>query len=256
MKQQYRLSIDDTILVFRDLAEHRYPSLFDNAYLAMLRVLHGEFQTKLHLNIYFQTDGFCLSQMPDCYRDEWQQNADWLQLSFHALQNDPPNPYQNAGYDRVLEDCRLVQHEICRFAGERVLSSSTTLHYCTTTKEGCRALHDCGVRDLVGLFYELPCYHLPPDTGHYLLTHSYLDDSETQLRFFANDLVLNNLALTQICPALEQKREKQFLELMIHEQYYHEESPYYQPDFEKKLRLALGWLTEREYQPIFLSQCQ
>ncbi|MEG2038048.1 MAG: hypothetical protein RRZ93_08660, partial [Ruthenibacterium sp.] len=173
MKQQYRLSLDDNILVLKALAAQRPPSLFENRYLAMLRGLHRDFGTKIHLNLYSQTAGFCLADMPARYREEWQANADWLRLAFHALQDAPPDPYKTATYAALAHDCTLVQTEIRRFAGEEALSCSTTLHYCTATKQGCDALYDCGVRNLVGLFYDFPSYHMPPETGDALRSAPY-----------------------------------------------------------------------------------
>lgn len=65
----YRFSLDDNIEVFKDLAQYSYESLFDQKYLGFLRRLHERFLSKIQLNIYYETDGFNLSQMPDRYRD-------------------------------------------------------------------------------------------------------------------------------------------------------------------------------------------
>jgi len=117
---KYRLSLDDNILFLKDIAEHAasYASLFDNPYLAFLKEVHDRYGTKIHLNIYYQTEGFNLSQMTDKFRNEWKAHSGWLRLSFHALQNKPDNPYANAGYDEVKRDFEMVKAEIRRFAGE------------------------------------------------------------------------------------------------------------------------------------------
>lgn len=69
----YRFSIDDNIWVFRDIARQRPSSLFENEYLGTLYRLHRKHGTRFQLNVYLETDGFDLSQMPDCYRQEWLQ---------------------------------------------------------------------------------------------------------------------------------------------------------------------------------------
>ena len=39
-----------------------------------------------------------------------------------------------------------------RFAGPEALGDTTTVHYCCTTPEGIRAMKDCGMKGLLGLF--------------------------------------------------------------------------------------------------------
>lgn len=162
----YRFSLDDNIFLFADLSEQTYASLFDQPYLKFLRELHSEYGAKIQLNCYFETEGFCLRDMSGKYREEWEENADWLRLSFHARKDDPPNPYAEADYQELYQDCNMVQEEIRRFAGEKTLDLYTTLHYCQAAPEGVRALRDCGIKGLVSFqppsrdsFLMLP--HLP-----------------------------------------------------------------------------------------------
>ena len=106
----YRFSLDDNIWVFRDLARGRYHSIFEHPYLSFLREIHEEFHSKIQLNVYYETEGFCLSQMPDSYKGEWEENADWLRLSFHARADDPPSPYEKSGYAELFADCSGSAH--------------------------------------------------------------------------------------------------------------------------------------------------
>ena len=73
----YRLSIDDNIWFLRDIYQQQgnYQSLFDNPYLGFLKQVHTTYGTKIHLNLFYQTDGFNLSQFPDRFKAEWQANA-------------------------------------------------------------------------------------------------------------------------------------------------------------------------------------
>jgi hypothetical protein len=128
---RYRLSLDDNIWFLKDINANagKYKSIFENPYLGMLKQVHDTFGTKIHLNLFYQTDGFNLSQMTDKYRSEWKDNAGWLRLSFHALQEFPDRPYLTAGYDQVKHDCILVIDQIRRFAGEELMGPVTTLHW-------------------------------------------------------------------------------------------------------------------------------
>jgi hypothetical protein len=73
-KGKYRLSVDDNIRCLRDIAANSdaYRSIFDNPYLNVYRELHETYGTKVHLNLFYRTDGFDLSQMPDKFKAEWK----------------------------------------------------------------------------------------------------------------------------------------------------------------------------------------
>lgn len=254
----YRFSLDDNIWVFRDLARGRYHSIFEHPYLSFLREIHEEFHSKIQLNVYYETEGFCLSQMPDSYKGEWEENADWLRLSFHARADDPPSPYEKSGYEELFADCSAVQKEICRFAGRTVLSPYTTIHYCKVTPDGCRGLKDCGVKGLVGLFRpqdgEQVDYSLSKETEAYLQTDHFCYDEGYGMFFVRNDLIINAHPLSELENVLKGKENETFLEVMIHEQYFYPDYPYYQPDFREKVRFVIQWLTEKGYAPAFLEE--
>lgn len=252
----YRFSIDDNIRFLQELAHMGSASLFDHPYLALLRSLHGEFGAKIHLNLFYQTEGFCLAQMPDYYRAQWMDSSNWLRLSFHSRAEEPPSPYAEADAQTLWRDCQQVQREIVRFAGCASLSPYTTLHYTAATREGVLALRECGIKGLVGLFGSGDdverSYHLPLSVCRYLKAHSFFHDADTQLDFIRNDLILNLLSVEEIPALLEQKRQQAFMEIMIHEQYFYPDYAAYQPDFAEKIRCALSWLTAHGYQSCFL----
>ncbi len=144
--------IDDVIWVFRDIARKRPNSIFDNSFMKMLKSAHDDFGTTVQLNLFYRTDffygtdEFTLSEMPDCYKGEFEANADWLRLAFHAKQEFPDYPYVNASYDDVKHDYDLIVGEIKRFAGEKVVADTICPHWLPISKPGCHALADCGVR--------------------------------------------------------------------------------------------------------------
>lgn len=254
--KHYRFSLDDNILVFKDLAENNYFSIFENDYLALLKSVHDKFGTKIQLNIYYQTDGFVLSRMPDRYKPEWESVSDWLKLSFHAYSDD--DRYADCSYDKMKHDCELVQNEILRFAGEKSLSYYTTLHYISCSKAGVDAMKDSGIKGLVGLFgtYEKPraAYHLTTAVSDYMQENSFYQDEETGLVFIRNNLVLNEVDIEEIVPRLEKYEDTEFIEIMIHEQYFHPDYKWYTPGFEEKIYAAIKWLTAYGYNPAFFEE--
>lgn len=143
--------IDDVIFVFRDLAKDRPASIFDNAFLAMLKKAHDDNGLKVQLNLFYRTDffygsqEFTLADMPDCYKDQFQAASDWLFFAFHAKQEFPDYPYVNATYEDVKSDYEAIAREVRRFAGAE-LAPAVVPHWLPISKEGCRALRDCGVK--------------------------------------------------------------------------------------------------------------
>ena len=144
--------IDDTIWVFRDLARQRPASIFDNAFLAMLKRAHDDHGLTVQLNLFFRTaffygsDEFTLREMPDCYKAEFEANNDWLRFAFHAKQEFPDYPYVNATYEDVKNDYYDIYNEVVRFAGEGSWSYAVIPHWLPISKAGCQALADCGVK--------------------------------------------------------------------------------------------------------------
>ena len=144
--------IDDAIWFLRDLARQRPKSLFDNAFLKPLKEAHDRFGLKLQINLFYRTDffygmdEFTLAEVPDAYKAEWQANKDWLRLGFHSLQEFPDYPWVNIDYADVKKLFGMIKGEIDRFAGEGVFTTALVPHWCPMSKDGCRALKDCGIK--------------------------------------------------------------------------------------------------------------
>ncbi len=260
-----RFSVDDSIWFLRDIALYARQSIFENGYLAFWRGLHEAYGLKVQFNVYLedQDTGFTLRDMPDRFADEWRSNANWLRLTFHARADKPDWPYATASYDEVARDMREVTEQIARFAGPDSLSALTTLHWGTATVEGCRALHDQGIRALVG-YFELQdgepfvAYYLDRDTTAYLNTHDTWLDEREGILFVKHDLVLNLYPLDEIVPRLDaiyaKPAEREVLELMIHEQYFYPRWPAYQPDAAEKVQRAAEWVKAHGYRWAFFEE--
>ena len=144
--------IDDVIWVFRDLTRQRPKSLFDNPFMKPLKECHEKYGLKMQLNIFYRTDffygmdEFSLADMTDAYKSEWQANRDWLKLGFHSLQEFPDYPWINIDYDDVKKLFGMIHGQVERFAGEGVFTTALVPHWCPMSKDGCRALKDCGIK--------------------------------------------------------------------------------------------------------------
>jgi hypothetical protein len=262
---RYRLAFNANIKCWKDIARNadRYNSIFDNPYLGLMKQVHDTYGTKIHLNIFYQMEGFNLSQMPDKYKNEWKENAGWLELSFSALQDEPGRPYINASYDQVKKDCDLVKGEIRRFAGEEVMSKETTLHYGEATVDGCRALKDSGYKVLAGYFNvddnKSPVsYYLNVEQRRHIKKRFIWKDNKEDLIFARLSLVINTVKLEEIVPHLNEVKKTSnpgLIDLMIHEHYFHPDYVAYQPDYKEKVITAVKWADDNGYKPGFLTEC-
>jgi len=152
MEKQAYFFIDDVIWLFRDLARQRPAKLFDNPFMAMLKKAHDDFGLTLQLHLFYRTDffygddEFTLSEMPDCYKDEFKAISPWFKMSFHSKQEFPDYPYVNASYEDAKKGYLSIINEIRRFAGDECVSPADVIHWGTMSKEGCKALADCGLK--------------------------------------------------------------------------------------------------------------
>ncbi len=265
IEDRYRLSLDDNIWFLKDINANagKYKSIFENPYLGFLKEVHDTFGTKIHLNLFYQTDGFNLSQMTDKYKSEWRDNSQWLRLSFHALGNDPDRPYLHAGYEQVKNDCILVKEQIRRFAGEELMGPVTTLHWGTATVEGTRALRDQGYLALAGYFSaegpDTVSYYCDDEQRLHVNNRFIWRDNNEGIIFSRMALVINTVGLEEIIPYLDNLRsdthKPAYIDLMIHEQYFYSFYKDYQPDYRKKVMTAVKWANDSGYKPAFLSEC-
>lgn len=247
----YCFTVDDNIRFLEECTKQKLSSIFTHPYLGMLRRMHLKYGVKVQLNMFYSylPNVFSLSDVPDIWRMELEENSIWLRFSFHARHNAPPFPYEDAPAEWLLSDYRLVMSELRRIAGRAATEATTTLHYAFASKDACASLRQEGVRGLIGMFYpiggrESLSYYLTPDQAAELRRHRIWRDIETDLVFACNSLILNKMACAEIVPTLDQL-QLSFYHVMTHEQYFYPDYPAYQPDFEEKIASALAYFDQR-----------
>ena len=261
---RYHFSLDDNSFFLRDIAQKKYASLFDCFYLKMLRRFHMKYKTKFVLNCYYATeDGFTLREFPDRYKAELRDNADWLQLAFHAHADAPSRPYQDTPPEKLIADLKQVNEQIVRFAGEEVCSLPTNLHWAMCRQSAFKPLYEQGVRVLSGYFHQRDGkwdinYRFDGTRSEYISQHDMLKDFDSGIIFTNDDIVCNSVPVDQIketlVPQFENPNRAEIMLLLSHEQYFW---PFYKnfiPDHEQRLDVALRLVTERGYKPVFFHE--
>ena len=77
-------TVDDNIRFFKEIMQSGYESIFEHPYLQVYKRLHDKFNAKVQLNLFFEDSEFELSEFTSAYKNEWEENSDWLKLSFHS----------------------------------------------------------------------------------------------------------------------------------------------------------------------------
>lgn len=131
--KRYNCYIDDHSFLFMELTRQRPARAFDHFYLAALKKIHEETDLKVTLNCFYRNDhdpaGYVLSEMPDIWKSEFEDQSDWLRFSFHAYSEFPDRPYIEATAEEFGKDYDLVQNEIIRFAGEKSFIVPMIIHW-------------------------------------------------------------------------------------------------------------------------------
>ncbi len=263
-RPRYRFSIDDNSFFLRDIAKEQYASLFDCFYLAILRDLNRRYGAKFVLNIYYTMgDGFDLTHFPDRYRSEWEDNAHWLRLAFHAQADEPARPYQYASAQEILKDWDRVDQQIVRFAGEPTCTAPTVLHWGMAQPSVFDVLYDRGIRVLSGYFTHRGGawdvnYLLDDVRSEHLSHHDALVDFGSGILFSKIDIVCNNTPLDRVVPTLApltaDPNTSEVMDLFTHEQYFWPFYRRYIEDHAQRLDAAIGWATEEGYEPVFFDE--
>jgi hypothetical protein len=261
---RYRFSIDDNSFFLRDIAQKKYASLFDCFYLKNLKELHSKYGARFVLNIYYTTeDGFELPRFPDRYKSEWADNAEWLKLAFHAYANEPARPYQYAPAAKLIADLDKVAEQIIRFAGEQTYSPPTVIHWGMVQPSALKPLYERGVRVLSGYFRQSNGiwdvnYLVDDARSEYLSRHDALMDFDSGIVFSRVDIVCNSTPIERIVPTLaplaEDPNQAEIMDLFTHEQYFWPFYSNYLPDHFQRLDVAIRFVTERGYKPVFFHE--
>jgi len=271
---RYRFSVDDVRWCFAEVAQHkeRYHSLFDHWFFAFFKKLHRYFGTHVQMNIYFEDPetGFNLTQFPDTYRHEWEDNSEWLRLSFHALGDIcyGGRIYRDTTEEQLTEDYDRVTNEIVRFAGvSTVCRTYTTLHWAVTNRAGGRALAAVGLRGLTGQFGSekngepYGCrYYMDVETSLQFHRRNMCYDPEMNLYFVNCPRFLNNVPVgliawyyDRLVDGTDDRDPFDAIDFLVHEQHFWRGflgGRGYKADNMDRCTTAALWATERGLKPV------
>ena len=189
MKKCY-FYVDDVIWCLRDIARQKPKSVFDQPFLASLKKAHDMYGLKVQLNLFYRTDSFygydefCLADVTDAYKSEFEANSDWLKFAFHALEEFPDYPHVNATYDDTKMLFKKIEKEVLRFAGEKSFAYTVCPHWLPMSKAAVKALADCGVKLLDCTTGEVSEYNGDPFSLPYGHAMRLLNNRQPETKVF------------------------------------------------------------------------
>ena len=276
---RYAVRIDDNSFFFTDLARQRPKSLFDHFYLKGLKELHERYGSKFILKCFYHNahdpENFTLDQMPDIYKGEFTDNADWLHLAFHAKSEFPDRPYQHCSADQLRQDMEQLQKEIIRFAGKECCTPPTNVHWAMLGPENFHVMKEQGVKILtssgfmsnrlivdgniqtieagscdIGFFYE-------QDVAHHMLKKRIFFDPDHELFLSRTFFCFNIDTPSEIEAKIRSEHDKrlesgcEILEAIGHEQYAYPAYCNYLDDYFERLETCCRIPAELGYAPVF-----
>ena len=274
--KRYAVRIDDNSFVFTDLIRQKYNSLFDHFYLKGLKELHEKYGSKFILKCFYENahdpEKSNLSQVPDIYRDEFEKNADWLHLAFHARAEFPDRPYQHCTTERLAKDYDTTTAELRRIAGDKCCTPPTNVHWAMLEPHNFSFMRSRGVKILtssgfmanrivvdgrvenleqgacdIGFFYE-------QDVARHMLEKRCFYDPDHDL-FLSRSFFCFNIdtpeEIEEKIKAEEAKSQTDIIESVGHEQYAYPFYAMFLPDYFKRLEASCRVPAELGYKPVF-----
>lgn len=253
--RRYNFFIDDNSFFLTEIAQKKYASLFDCFYLRFLRSMHEKYGVKVTLNTFFRNDHhpFDMTQMPDSYKSEWQDNAHWLRMAPHAYSEFPDAPYSKVFPEKLPEHFEAIHQQICRFAGEASFFPPVIMHfYSVNHKQSMNYLKTNGMHCFTrpeSFWNDLKEQHGREFFGLYDFQHRQL---QIPLGFMCNLKTIPELT-REISNAAKSPGRLLF-NFGTHEQY---SFPFYQnyiPNHFERVDTALRLLTEQDYHCVYFNE--
>lgn len=181
----FNLSFDDTIIIFEDISENDYNSIFDNQTLNWYRQLHRDYGVVISCYVYYEDGEFNLSQVPDKYKDEFVKNSSWLRFGFHTL-----NGETNYKKGKITDDYIKTINQLERIVGKQSIDNVIRLQMFQGSYKEIKELSQLADEPVKGLLTaddKRQSYYLNKDKSSYIYCHDEYYDTDTDIHFYSTD---------------------------------------------------------------------
>ena len=242
--KMYNFFIDDNIFFFTDIFRKKCSAIFEHFYLENLKNIHEKYGTVFTLNCFrhnHHEPDFDLSLFPDKYRSEFEDNASWLRLAFHADSEKPNRPYKEVHPEKLEEHYALWKKEMVRIAGEKTLIAPVIIHFFDALPPGRHFLRGRGMK-----LYAVR-------SGGAFAYNPEFDQIEMPVDMFLNHYFSDIGKMQEIVSEKIASGQQKFL-IGSHEQYAYAHYRSYIPEYFAGVDAVCRMLTENGYEPVYYSE--
>lgn len=217
IREKYvHISIDDTIELFKDLEKNNYKDIFENKTLNYLRRLNKKYGAKITLYAYFENNGFNLTEVSTNYKNQFEENENWLKFGFHS-RTFKSNYLLEDSIIGIKEYEELIE-QLEKIVGSKSIDKVSRFHLFAGNKNMLKKLKEKNMLiGLLGADDDRQSYYLENNKNLELKKNGELYDQETNLYFIATDIrveKINNILL--IKELVDQNDDKQLI-IFTHE---------------------------------------
>lgn len=184
----FHLSFDDVIEVFADLTEKEgdYKSIFNNKVFSWFKELHEKYGVVITCYVFYESDMFALDKCTDCFKSEFEENADWLRFGFHSQNR---NTIYGDNSSSIADNYNSTIAELRRIVGINSIDNVIRLHSYKASKKEVITLQTLEEEPIIGLLTAddlRSSYCLSPSDNEYIYCHDRL--VRDGIIYFSTDL--------------------------------------------------------------------
>lgn len=217
--REIHFSVDDTIEAFLQLPAKKEEgrSIFDVPIFAMAKQIHERFGVGVSFYCMYTNGTNTLKDVSDGWRDEFQENADWLKFGFHAY--DKQTNYCDATKEQVLKAFDAIMEELKRITGGgNCITDIIRIHFYAGNSQVVSALVERGVRVFLCADDDRISYGLTEQQNETVLNKGYYISEAPRCIYTRTYLRAERLKnFEQVQEAIEMHKDFPFLTIFTHE---------------------------------------
>lgn len=187
-------SIDDVFGCFNWLAknENNVSSIFDSYVLSFAKQIHEMFGVNVSLYCMYTNGEKCLADIPDKWKNEFQENSEWLKMGFHAYKSD--SCYSDTKIEDFECEYDKVLYELSRITGGKdSLTDAIRLHYFAGNDIVIKVLAQKGIRCLFCADDLRGSYNLTSDEEKMLREQKFYYNPVLNMRYVPTDIRIEHV---------------------------------------------------------------
>lgn len=180
-------SVDDIFGSLKWLTKNQkeVKDIYASFVFSTLKELHEKYGIKVTLYCLYSDGEWCLEDISDEWKGEFEKNSDWLKFGFHCYDN-KTNYNQYTGSDVVLQ-YQKFRNQIVRIAGENSITNVLRLHYFSGNEEVVKALKKQGIKGLLCADDDRISYGLSEIDNQIVIEKGYFYDEKLDCEFYRTD---------------------------------------------------------------------